>query len=162
MSGGFAARLSYSMSSPIEPARQPLKERVLERLVYRSDAVSTAEGPIDLSDVVANSVRNNGRRRITGALAYHDGVFVQVLEGDPEALTALMEAIEADGRHRNVRVLARWPVQTQLFMGWAMVLVDTRKLSPHQSKLVSQTGSGAQVTAVIADLANARLGSLPS
>lgn len=148
------------MTSPTERAPQPLKERVLERLVYRSDAVGASEGPADLSAVVATSVRNNGRRRITGALAYQSGTFVQVLEGDPEALTALMEDIEADERHRNVRVLARWPVQAQLFLGWAMVLVDTRRLSPHLSKLLSQTGSGAQVTGVISDLASARLGSM--
>lgn len=148
------------MTSPTETTRQPLRERVLERLVYRSDAVDASEGPMDLSQIVALSVRNNGRRRITGALALHAGVFVQVLEGEPEALTALMAEIEVDPRHRNVRVLARWPVQAQLFIGWAMVLVDTRKLSPHLAKLLSQTGSGAQVTTVIADLANARLGSM--
>lgn len=148
------------MTSPTVNAPQPLKERVLERLVYRSDAVNASEGPADLSEIVATSVRNNGRHRITGALAHQSGTFVQVLEGDPEALSALMQDIEADPRHRNVRVLARWPVQAQLFLGWAMVLVDTRKLSPHLSKLLSQTGSGAQVTGVIADLANARLGSM--
>ena len=148
------------MTSPIETPRQPLRERVLERLVYRSDAIDGSEGPMDLSDVVGVSVRNNGRRRITGALALHAGVFTQVLEGEPEALTALMADIEADPRHRNVRVLARWPVQTQLFVGWAMVLVDTRRLSSQLGKLLSQTGSGAQVTTVIADLANARLGSM--
>ena len=148
------------MTSPTETTRQPLRERVLERLVYRSDAVDASEGPTDLSDLVAISVRNNGRHRITGALALHAGIFVQVLEGEPEALTAVMAEIEVDPRHRNVRVLARWPVQSQLFIGWAMVLVDTRKLSPHLAKLLSQTGSGAQVTTVIADLANARLGSM--
>ena len=148
------------MTSPTETTRQPLRERVLERLVYRSDVVDPSEGPMDLSDVVAISVRNTGRRRITGALALHAGVFVQVLEGEPEVLTTLMAEIEADPRHRNVRVLARWPVQAQLFVGWAMVLVDTRKLSPHLAKLLSQTGSGVQVTTVIADLANARLGSM--
>ncbi len=139
--------------------RPPL-ERGLERLVYRSDAVSPTDGPMDLSVIVATSVRNNGRRRVTGALAHHAGTFVQVLEGDTETLTALMQTIEADPRHRNVRVLARWPVQAQLFLGWAMVLVDTRRLSPHLSKLLSQTGSGAQVTGVLVDLANARLGSM--
>ncbi|WGM32645.1 hypothetical protein KKHFBJBL_02899 [Brevundimonas sp. NIBR11] len=160
MGGGFAAQAILPMTSPTETTRQPLRERVLERLVYRSDAVDGSEGPMDLSEVMAISVRNNGRRRITGALALHDGVFVQVLEGDPEALTALMGDIEADARHRNVRVLARWPIQAQLFIGWAMVAVSTRKLSPHLTKLLTQTGSGAQVTTVIADLANARLGSM--
>ena len=148
------------MTSPIERASQPLMERVLERLVYRSDAVASSEGTTDLSALVSISVRNNGRRGITGALAHESGTFVQVLEGEPEALTALMQDIEADERHRNVRVLARWPVQAQLFLGWAMVLVDTRRLSPHHSRLLSQTGSGAQVTSVIAGLANARLGSV--
>ncbi len=160
MDGGFAARPFLFMTSTTETTRQPLRARVLERLVYRSDAVDSADGPMDLSDLVGVSVRNNGRRRITGALALHAGVFVQVLEGEPEALAVLMTDIEADPRHRNVRVLARWPVETQLFAGWAMVLVDTRRLSSQLAKLLSQTGSGAQVTAVIADLANARLGSM--
>jgi len=152
MVSGFSAQAFQFMTSPIE--------RPLERLVYRSDAVGAAEGPMDLSAIVASSVRNNGRQRVTGALAHQSGTFVQVLEGDADALTALMATIEADERHRNVRVLARWPVQAQLFLGWAMVLVDTRKLSPHLSKLVSQTGSGAQVTGVLVELANARLGSM--
>ncbi len=132
----------------------------LERVVYRSDALAPAQGPVDLSAIVATSVRNNARRRVTGALALHDGVFVQVLEGDPETLNSLMDIISADDRHRNVRVLARWPIQSQLFLGWAMVQVDTRGLSEHGAKLVVQTGSGAQVTGVMADLANARLTSL--
>lgn len=132
----------------------------IERLVYRSDAVAVSEGSVDVSGIVSTSVRNNAKRRLTGALALRDGVFVQVLEGDPEALTALMETIEGDDRHRNVRVLARWPVQAKLFMGWAMALVDSRALSPHHSKLLIQTGSGAQVTGVMIDLASARLGSM--
>ncbi len=133
---------------------------LLERVVYRSDAVAPSDGPMDLSAIVATSVRNNARRRLTGALALHQGTFVQVLEGEPEALSALMETIETDNRHRNVRVLARWPVQSQLFLGWAMVQLDTRGLSQHLAKLLEQTGSGAQVTGVMADLANARLTSL--
>ena len=132
----------------------------IERIVYRSDAVALTDGPVDVSRIISTSVRNNARRRLTGALALHGGIFVQVLEGDPEALTALMETIEADDRHRNVRVLARWPVQAQLFLGWAMVQVDARALTPHHSKLLTQTGSGAQVTGVLIDLASARLGSM--
>ncbi|AQR60456.1 hypothetical protein BZG35_01390 [Brevundimonas sp. LM2] len=132
----------------------------IERIVYRSDAVALSEGPIDVSGIVSTSVRNNAKRRVTGALALRDGTFVQVLEGDPEVLTALLETLEGDDRHRNVRVLARWPVQAQLFMGWAMALVDTRGLSAHHSKLLTQTGSGAQVTGVMIDLASARLGSM--
>jgi hypothetical protein len=152
MNGGFAAQAFQFMTSPTE--------RPLERLVYRSDAMSAVEGPLDLSAIVATSVRNNGRQRVTGALAHQSGTFVQVLEGDADALTALMATIELDERHRNVRVLARWPVQAQLFLGWAMILVDTRKLSPHLSKLLSQTGSGSQVTGVLIGLANARLGTM--
>lgn len=136
-----------------------LPGRSLERLVYRSDVPGVGGIPMDLSAIVATSVRNNGRLRVTGALAQEAGTLVQVLEGDAAALTALMATIEADDRHRNVRVLARWPVQAQLFLGWPMVLVDTRRLSPHLSKLLALTGSGAQVTGVLIDLANARLGS---
>jgi hypothetical protein len=132
----------------------------IERIVYRSDAVAATDGPIDVSRIVSTSVRNNARRRLTGALALQGGIFIQVLEGDPDALTAMMEIIEADARHRNVRTLARWPVQAQLFVGWAMVHVDTRALSQHHSKLLTQTGSGAQVSNVLSDLASARLGSL--
>lgn len=131
---------------------------MIERLVYRSDAVASPDGEVDLEAIVETSVINNARRGITGALAHQSGVFAQVLEGDPEALSETLLAIEADPRHRNVRVLARWPVQTQVFAGRPMVLVETRKLSPHLSKLVSETGSGVHVTGVLADLVNARPG----
>jgi len=132
----------------------------LERIVYRSDAVSPPQGPIELRGIIAESVRNNVRRRLTGALTLRDGVFIQVIEGEAEPLSALLETLEGDDRHRNLRVLARWPVQAQLFLGWAMIQVDTTALSQHLSKLVVQTGSGAQVTSVMADLANASQTSL--
>ena len=44
----------------ISPIERPPVERGLERLVYRSDAVSPCDGPMDLSAIVSVSVRNNG------------------------------------------------------------------------------------------------------
>ncbi len=130
----------------------------IERLVYRSDALPLLDDAVALPALVATWMRRNDSLGVTGALAFESGIFVQVLEGDPEILTDLMQSIEGDVRHRNVRVLARWPVQAQLFIGQALVLVDTRKLSSHLSKLLSQTGSGAQVSSVLAGLARGPIG----
>lgn len=130
----------------------------IERLVYRSDVLPVVEDAVALPALVASWKRRNESLGVTGALAFESGTFVQVLEGDPEILTDLMQSIEGDARHRNVRVLARWPVQAQLFLGRAMVLVETRNLSSHLSKLLSQTGSGAQVSGVLAGLANGPTG----
>ena len=121
----------------------------LKRLVYRSESL------IDHSDVAAldatfrTSLTNNKRDRITGALALPDGKFVQVIEGAEADLDALMLRIRGDGRHQKLAVLGEWPVTARLFPGWAMARPDPTPLSKQAFHIVTEDGSGVQVTGIL-------------
>jgi hypothetical protein len=47
----------------------------------------------------------NHEANVTGVLVYHDGNFLQALEGDETAIRAIFSRIEKDPRHGDVRVL---------------------------------------------------------
>ncbi len=65
--------------------------------------------------------RANG---ISGCLLYRENCFMQLLEGPAELLTALLERIRRDSRHRDLRVVAEGPIQRRAFTDWGMVWRD--------------------------------------
>jgi hypothetical protein len=77
----------------------------------------------DIDDLVTASALRNARHGITGALLFGGGHFLQVLEGSPEAVEALLGRIALDPRHTDFEVLLRRPVSSRQFMNWGMVLV---------------------------------------
>lgn len=93
----------------------------LERLVYCSRAQVSMESLVLITDILAVSQRNNRRDGITGALAYADGRFMQVLEGSPLALSRLVQRVQNDPRHADLHVAYRAPVEGRLFAEWTMV-----------------------------------------
>jgi len=121
----------------------------LKRLVYRSESLIDHEDTVALDAIFRVSLINNRRDRITSALALPDGTFVQVIEGAPRNVDALMARIRADGRHDNIIVLGEWPVTARLFPGWAMARPDSRPLSEQAFRIATEVGSGVQVTGVL-------------
>ena len=119
------------------------------RLVYRSESRIDHNDDVALDGIFRVSVRNNLRDRITGALALPDGKFVQVIEGDKLDLVALMVRIRADDRHTNVVVLGEWPITARLFPGWAMARPDPEPLSRQAFRIITEDGSGVQVTGIL-------------
>jgi hypothetical protein len=92
---------------------------MLIRIVYVSHEVrplSTA----DLDALLEVSRRNNARLEVTGMLLYHDGDFMQVLEGEEEAVREILRRIMADSRHSGILVLDDTPVPDREFAGWWM------------------------------------------
>ena len=88
------------------------------QLVYISSA--NPAGAIDVAPILQASRRNNVRDGLSGLL-YADGRrFLQVLEGEPEAVEAAFARISADPRHRAVVVLSRREIATREFGDWAM------------------------------------------
>jgi hypothetical protein len=89
------------------------------RLIY----LSYASGPMDedeLSAILAASRRNNERDGLTGLLLYHEGRFLQCLEGPKEVLMRTLIRIRLDSRHRGVHVLLDEEKEGRLFAGWQM------------------------------------------
>lgn len=92
--------------------------------VIYSSVSSTPMQQEDLEDILERAQGNNARSGITGALVYVDGCFLQVLEGDAQAVQSLMEKIAADLRHETVAVLQAQTVDTAAFANWKMAYVS--------------------------------------
>lgn len=89
------------------------------QMMYVSGVVG-ALGHQDVEDILETSRAKNAARGITGVLIYSGDMFLQVLEGDRDAVRALARRIETDPRHRNFMVLAELTAQNRAFQSWAM------------------------------------------
>jgi hypothetical protein len=100
----------------------------MRHIIYSSKATQEPVG-LELIVLVLQSRRNNERDGITGALVYGGGLFMQVIEGKKEAVTALYERICTDPRHQAIHKLVDKPMQERAFATWVMAF---QKLSPEQ------------------------------
>jgi len=101
------------------------------RMVY----VSTATGPMDgpaLEALLRVARANNARLGVTGVMLYHDGSFLQILEGPRAAVQALYARIAGDQRHGGVIQLLATPITERAFPDWQMGLVPLDDLDPGQ------------------------------
>lgn len=94
----------------------------LLRLFYVSAIVEplteTAVGVI-----LGQAQMRNRRLDVTGMIAKSDGHFCQILEGRPEAVSAVMVRVEKSTCHRDIKVLLEEMVRRRQFTGWSMGLV---------------------------------------
>jgi len=90
-------------------------------IAYISTLVETSQ-PIDdvLNDIVKSSKRNNAELKVTGILFLMDGRFLQILEGEDEAVRGLIDKIKSDSRHTNFEVLIDTDVVMRGFDNWHM------------------------------------------
>lgn len=88
-------------------------------IVYVSTAprLLTSEA---LDSILTESRRNNESNNITGMLLYADGNFIQAIEGPEEAIDALLARLRGDLRHRDVTIIARYPITERQFPNWSM------------------------------------------
>lgn len=116
----------------------------------------------EIRNIVDGSLRRNKDLDVTGALFCTSGRFAQILEGPEIALRALMRSIEADNRHRNVRIISEEVLQERRFSQWSLayqgpsIYVD-RHIKPLLQNLPqSQTDElGARLTEMMVRTANA-------
>ena len=110
---------------------------MLVRLMYASRAVDAdAE---TTAAIVKQSKAHNGAAGITGLLCFSDGIFLQVLEGGRNAVSALYNRIAADPRHCEVVLLHYAEIGERRFSGWAMGQVNLGRLNPALLLKYSQT-----------------------
>lgn len=99
------------------------------RLVYMSSTTWRVE-PGDLVEILDASRRNNKRDGITGALIYHNGNFLQVLQGEEDKVMACYRRIGADPRHRGCLITQSDPVESRNFGVCDMASIPFTQLSP--------------------------------
>lgn len=103
------------MSSP-NPASPPAP---LRRVLY----TATARKPFsreDLAVLLAKSRANNERDDVTGMLLYRESLFIQALEGPPEAMRALLTRIRNDSRIISCDLIDDSEVRDRVFPDWRM------------------------------------------
>ena len=74
----------------------------------------------DIATLLTQARANNQRDGLTGALLYHGGRFIQIIEGPDEVLLARYETIAADPRHHVIQVVRRQQVVERQFAEWTM------------------------------------------
>ena len=76
-----------------------------------------------IHDILIESVANNRRDDVTGALIHDERWFAQALEGPETMVSATFERILRDRRHADVRLIKMQPVATRRFDAWWMACV---------------------------------------
>jgi hypothetical protein len=64
-----------------------------------------------VDDILQTARKANSLLGISGLLLYRMGHFVQLLEGDEEAVLKLYQKIQLDSRHKECKVLAQFVAQ---------------------------------------------------
>jgi hypothetical protein len=99
---------------------------IIVRLTYFSrNHADRLGGPIQdrIHDILIESVANNRRDDVTGALIHDDKWFAQALEGPETIVSATFERILRDPRHSDVRLIKMQPVPARRFAAWWMACV---------------------------------------
>lgn len=115
--------------------------------------VSAATRPFsdaELVDLLAKARENNTQLDVTGMLVYHDGNFLQVLEGSEAAVQSLFDTIRQDERHGSVIKLFERSIQQRQFKDWSMAfrqLDDAAvRALPGYSTFLDASWSDASIT----------------
>jgi hypothetical protein len=102
---------------------------MLVRLLYASRTAAPLTASV-VDSILEQSRTNNPRQGITGVLCCSDDFFVQVLEGDRDAVCELYNAIVRDDRHVNVRLLKYDEISERRFNSWTMGQVNLATVNP--------------------------------
>ena len=113
---------------------------MLVRLLYASRASDTMTAAT-LAAVMTQSKTNNAKSGVTGVLCLSEGIFLQVLEGGRNAVSALYNRIAADARHRDVVLLNYQEINQRCFAGWSMGEVNMARLNPALLLKYSETAT---------------------
>ena len=87
-------------------------------LIYESQAHSSFE-QADVVSILEHARQRNPAEGITGLLIYHEGTFLQVLEGEEKDVEACFARISRDPRHDEIWELARMDAYQRSFHTWS-------------------------------------------
>lgn len=73
-----------------------------------------------LPSILEKSRRDNEKKDVSGLLIFHEGSFIQVLEGPKEAVEEIYQKIEKDDRHKNIKLLSQKMLDEKEFESWSM------------------------------------------
>lgn len=110
---------------------------MIHRLLYVSTAADALTAP-ELEAILRTAQARNAALGLTGLLVFTGRHFMQLLEGEPDAVEAVFAAICADERHHDVAKLIAEPAQDRAFPDWSMALQtpEGAEVAPEQAFVV--------------------------
>lgn len=92
---------------------------MLYQVLYLSNAQHLLSD--DELDVLLDQARSrNAQNGLTGMLVYHDGSFIQILEGEKPVVQKVLNSILNDSRHDNIIVVDEQEISHRSFPDWGM------------------------------------------
>lgn len=124
----------------------------LVSLAYRSLATGGEVDEATLATILVVAQAHNVENQVTGALAYQDGQFVQVLEGPEASVASTMDRIRADTRHHSISVAEPIFTSSRDFPDWSMARISVEPLlKPALAPLFSEWElNGPQASQILA------------
>lgn len=93
-------------------------------LVYKSSAREDLDR-YDVSRIINKSQSNNSKSGVTGLLLYRQNTFIQLLEGDEQAVKETYNKILKDSRHSDVKILIESKSSIRIAPQWSMNYVES-------------------------------------
>ena len=91
-----------------------------------------------INDIVKVAKEHNAENDITGVLFFHDGRFLQIIEGEEVDLKALMKSIEQDNRHKDIKYLIDSDEPERSFGSWKMDEIQLGKGKSFDAEYLEQ------------------------
>lgn len=101
----------------------------IRQIIYVSSSIQELAEEA-LHSLLVQARRNNEKNDVTGLLFYHLGIFLQVLEGPPEAIEQLFSKISDDSRHKRVIILLDEMLDSRDFENWRMGYANVKQNPP--------------------------------
>lgn len=121
----------------------------LHRVVYLSSATQSFP-PEALEELLVAAREANTANGVTGVLIYHDGSFLQVLEGPREKVLAALDAIRADTRHAGIIMLENRACLRTTFPDWSMGYLGVDDFSDAQREGYFELSAAARGSGTLA------------
>ncbi|UKM66238.1 BLUF domain-containing protein [Flavobacteriaceae bacterium GSB9] len=101
---------------------------MIKTICYLSDSVKH-ESLENLKLLYLKASANNKKQNITGILIYKNNTFLQVLEGEVNAVDETFKKIKADKRHRNIFKVISSEVDERIFedYNFGFTIVDNKQ-----------------------------------
>ena len=116
--------MGYSTERCTSSGEEPTS---VDEKLYRISYASTQTAELQASDLIEmlQSARaHNEAKNITGVLLHRQDSFLQIIEGEENAVRDLFEKISKDPRHQRVELLAGDVVEEREFSDWQMGFVE--------------------------------------
>jgi hypothetical protein len=128
--------------TPSRESRAQDSASALLSVVYVSSAIKKFSEK-ELVDLLRIARCNNERLEVTGMLLYHDGNFMQVLEGPEQSVQQLIGVISSDHRHHGmIRLLTRH-ISARSFADWSMAFQNLDLIPSDQLQAFSPFLTGS-------------------